>query len=398
MRDETMDFSEYYYRDPYKREFDGKVLSCTRVKKGYEVILDDTLFYPEGGGQPCDKGIITYDGGDVKVLDVRRDEERGIIHLLDGMIPEGTEIHGSIDWDYRFSLMQNHTGEHIISGLIHRTYGYENVGFHMGDVLTIDLSGEMSWEEAEEIERRANRVIWDNREVRSVFPDEEALSTLEYRSKKELKGKVRLINIDNADSCACCGIHVKRTGEIGLIKLLSLIRYKGGVRIEMICGDKALYDYEKKLNDNTEIKNLLSVKPEETVGAVKRIMEESIEKSERIAGLNARYAELKICSLSPDNGIIIDLEEDMNGIELRKFCDRLNKTGKAKVSVVLSPSGDDKKAFQYVIAGTGYDLKSLAGSLNNELNGRGGGSKEMIQGTFFASYDRISDAVFKLFR
>ena len=166
----------------------------------------------------------------------------------------------------------------------------------------------------------------------------------------------------------------------------------------MICGDKALYDYEKKLNDNTEIKNLLSVKPEETVDAVKRIMEESIEKSERIAGLNARYAELKISSLSPDNGIIIDLEEDMNGIELRKFCDRLNKTGKAKVSVVLSPSGDDKKAFQYVIAGTGYDLKSLAGSLNNELNGRGGGSKEMIQGTFFASYDRISNAIFKLFR
>ncbi len=398
MRDETMDFNEYYYRDPYKREFDGKVLSCTKVKKGYEVILDDTLFYPEGGGQPCDKGIITYDGGDVKVLDVRRDEERGIIHLIDGMIPEGTEIHGVIDWEYRFSLMQNHTGEHIISGLIHRTYGYENVGFHMGDVLTIDLSGEMSWEEAEEIERKANRVIWDNREVRSVFPDEVALSTLEYRSKKELKGKVRLINIDNADSCACCGLHVKRTGEIGLIKLLSLIRYKGGVRIEMICGDKALYDYEKKLNDNTEIKNLLSVKPEETVDAVKRIMEESIEKSERIADLNARYAELKISSLSPYNGIIIDLEEGMNGIELRKFCDRLNKTGKAKVSVVLSPSGDDKKAFQYVIAGTGYDLKSLAGSLNNELNGRGGGSKEMIQGTFFASYDRISDAVFKLFR
>lgn len=393
-----MEFGESFYRDPYKKEIEAEVLSCNTVKKGFEVILSDTCFYPEGGGQPSDRGFLEYNGSKQKVIDVQRDKEERVVHLVGEEIPAGTLVHGVIDWDFRFSLMQNHTGEHIVSGLINRTYGYENVGFHMGDVLTIDLSGELSWEQAMEIERKANRVIWQDLPVEVFFPAEGSLDTLYYRSKKELTGQVRLINIEDTDSCACCGLHVLRTGEIGVIKLLSMIRYKSGVRIEMVCGDKALYDYEEKLTHVTDIKNLLSVKPNEVTGAVKRIMDESVEKSEKIAKLNEKYALLRIESLVPKDGIIIDLEEDMNNIELRKFCDRLNKSGKAEVSVLLAPADDENKAFQYVMASESHDLKSLAGSLNKELNGRGGGSREMIQGTFFSTYDEISEAVFRIFR
>ena len=250
----------------YKKEFEAEVLSCNTVKKGFEVILSDTCFYPEGGGQPSDRGFLEYNGSKQKVIDVQRDKEERVVHLVEEEIPAGTLVHGVIDWDFRFSLMQNHTGEHIVSGLINRIYGYENVGFHMGDVLTIDLSGELSWEQAMEIERKANRVIWQNLPVEVFFPAEGSLDTLYYRSKKELTGQVRLINVEDTDSCACCGLHVLRTGEIGVIKLLSMIRYKGGVRIEMVCGDKALYDYEEKLTHVTDIKNLLSVNPNEVTG------------------------------------------------------------------------------------------------------------------------------------
>ncbi len=386
-------FNESFYKDPYLTEADAVVKSCTPVKKGFAVILDDTVFYPEGGGQPADKGFIRLENGEeIPVTDVKRNSSDEVVHYVSGAINEGSKVHLKADWDYRFSLMQNHSGEHIVSGLIHRTYGYENVGFHMSDVITIDISGELTWEQAMEIERKANAVIWQNIPVDITFPKESSLNELDYRSKKELSGKVRLVDIEGADLCACCGLHVRRTGEIGLIKLLSLINYKGGVRIEMVCGSKALADYEAKLDSNTEIKNLLSVKPHEVTEAVKRILEESAERSARITRINQRYFELRERELTPENGLIIALEEELDGIEIRKLCERIKSGGKAGVSAVLrplTPEDADNPSFQYVIGSTVCDLKEAAPGLNKELNGRGGGSAEMIQGTFFASYDDI---------
>ncbi len=398
-----MEFKEAFYKDPYSTEHDAKAISCIPGKKGYEVILNDTIFYPEGGGQPSDRGFLILPGGErLEVIDVKRSGEDTVSLLLPAPVPEGAEVYEEIDWDFRFSLMQNHSGEHIVSGLIHSEFGYENVGFHMSDVITIDISGELNWEQAMDIERKANAVVWKNCLVNIMFPSEEDLNSLEYRSKKELSGKVRLINIEGADSCACCGLHVKHTGEIGLIKILSLIRYKGGVRLEMVCGKKALYDYENKQDSVTEIKNLLSVKPDEVTDAVRHVIKESAEKSARIAGLNSRYFDMRVQELKSENDIIFTVENELDGIEIRKLCDRLNKSGKAGTSVVLAPAPSVKKdggetggetGYLYVIASTRIDLKAAAKTLNEQLNGRGGGSKEMIQGTFFSDLGKIREAV-----
>ena len=395
-----MNFNDLFYKDPYLTKCTAAVLSCRPVKKGYAIVLGDTVFYPEGGGQPADRGVFYIVGEEIAVNDVQRNSSGEIEHFVDVPLDSGSEVSMEIDWHHRFSLMQNHTGEHIVSGLIHGAYGYENVGFHMSDVITIDISGELSWKQAMEIERKANSVIWKNLPVNITFPESGKLEELDFRSKKELTGKVRLIDIDGTDLCACCGLHVKHTGEIGMIKLLSLINYKGGVRIEMVCGEKALLDYEAKLDSNTEIKNLLSVKPHEVTDAVKHILNESTEKSARISGLCSRYFDMRTAELISDvsdDGIIITLEEDLDGIEIRKLCEKLKNSDKADVYIVLRPLPSEEESFQYVIASRQLDLKEKAPSLNKALRGKGGGSKEMIQGTFFTSYDEICKVIRNVF-
>ncbi len=394
-----MEFNELFYLDPYRKESDAVVISCESSGKGYTIVFDDTVFYPEGGGQPADRGVLRLaDGTEIRVTDVRSDASDRVLHCTDTPLVPGTKVHQVIDWDFRFSLMQNHSGEHIVSGLIKKNFGYENVGFHMSDVITIDISGELSWEQAMDIERKANAVVWSDIPVNITFPDGESLENTDYRSKKELSGRVRLVGIENTDLCACCGLHVRRTGEIGIIKLLSLINYKGGVRIEMVCGEKALMDYEAKLDSNTEIKNLLSVKPHEVTGAVKHILDESAEKSARIARLNSRYFDLRVNELKEKDGIIIAREDLLDGTELRKLCEKLKASKKASVSVCLLPLPAEEPSFRYVIASTDLDLKSLAPALNKALNGRGGGSKEMIQGSFLSSYDEICEKIREILR
>ncbi len=392
-----MEFNELFYMDPYRKESDAVVISCDASGKGYGIVFDDTVFYPEGGGQPADRGVLRLpDGTEIEVIDVRRDASDRVLHYTDTPLVPGTKVHQVIDRDYRFSLMQNHSGEHIVSGLIKKNFGYENVGFHMSDVITIDISGELSWEQAMDIERKANAVVWNDIPVNIIYPDGESLENTDYRSKKELSGKVRLVEIGETDLCACCGLHVRCTGEIGMIKLLSLINYKGGVRIEMVCGEKALMDYEAKLDSNTEIKNLLSVKPHEVTAAVKHILSESAEKSARIARLNNRYFDLRVNELKEKDGIIITREDLLDGTELRKLCEKLKESKKASVSVCLLPLPTEEPSFRYVIASKDFDLKSLAPALNKALNGRGGGSKEMIQGSFLASYDEICEKIREL--
>ena len=210
-----------YYDSAYIKEFDANVISCEKGKKGFEVILDQTAFYPEGGGQPTDTGVL----GGIAVLEVH--EKNGeVIHYLEQPLTVGERVHGEIDWEKRFIHMQEHSGEHLVSGLIHAKYGYDNVGFHMGsDEVTIDFNGLIEWDDLMEIEKKANFMIWDNLEIYADFPAKEELDVLDYRSKKELTGDVRIVKIPGGDICACCGTHVMRTGEIGLVKFLSMIHY-----------------------------------------------------------------------------------------------------------------------------------------------------------------------------
>ena len=225
-----------YYQDAHQAQFQATVLSCRPGKHGYDVVLDRTCFYPEGGGQPGDTGVLSG----VRVTDTH--EAGGeIVHYCEAPLAEGQTVEGTIDYERRFEFMQLHTGEHILSGVIHRRFGYENVGFHMGaDFVTIDFSGMLTQEDLSAVEAEANEWVWKNVPIEIAYPDAEALKTIPYRSKKELTGQVRIVTIPGADICACCGTHVSDTGEIGLIKIFSCVKFHDGVRLEILCGRRAL--------------------------------------------------------------------------------------------------------------------------------------------------------------
>ena len=375
-----------YYDSSYIKEFEGTVLSCEKGKKGYEVVLDQTVFYPEGGGQPTDTGVL----GGVKVLEVH--EKQGIVtHYLEAPLSVGETVHGVIDWEPRFIHMQEHSGEHLVSGLIHERFGYDNVGFHMGaDEVTIDFNGLIKWDELMEIENKANEIIWENREIYADFPEKEELDALDYRSKKELTGDVRIVKIPGGDICACCGTHVKLTGEIGLVKFLSMIHYKGGVRISLLCGKRAMADYEKKRAEVQKISNLLSAKPTEISNAVEKMKGEISKLQEKLSECYRGMIENRVAGLecSEDNFYII--EKDFGAQHLRMLANRLLDEKKAKT--VLALSGNKDNGFIYIMGSQEEDMRQLSKELNQKLSGRGGGSMQMAQGTFFAEEAQL-DAI-----
>ena len=262
-----------FYEDVYIQEFEAIVLSCEEKDGKYHVILNATAFYPEGGGQPYDMGIL----GGAHVTAVH-DVKGEIVHYTDAPLAVGETVTGEINWDRRFQNMQGHSGEHLVSGLIHAKYGYDNVGFHMGsEEITIDLNGTLTWDELLEIEKKANRMIWENLEISAVYPEKDELDAMEYRSKKELTGDIRIVSIPNGDTCACCGTHVAKTGEIGLVKFLTMIHYKGGVRISLLCGEEAVMDYEKKREELQKISVFLSAKAGKTADAVEKLKNELMQ-------------------------------------------------------------------------------------------------------------------------
>lgn len=377
---------ELFYRDVYAKEFKATVISSKEGKKGFETVLSDTAFYPEGGGQPADHGML----GDAKVLDVKR-RDGVIIHYTDKALPEGSEVLGVIDWKRRFDHMQQHSGEHILSGIVHRKFGYDNVGFHMDDEkVTVDFNGPLSQEDADKIEEEANEYLWTDASVRIFFPSSEELSEIDYRSKIELTGEVRLVEFPGADLCACCGTHVTHTGEIGIIKIVSIARHKGGVRIEMLCGGRAYRDYAKKHAINASISALLSAKPYETDKAVIREKEEKAALEQKISEMNEHYFAMRSENIPEGTKKVFFHEKEMTPFEIRKFCDFLMKSGKVTDAMVVSDKGEG--AYNYVMGSTENDMRALGKELNKKLNGRGGGKPEMVQGSFNASLAAIKAA------
>lgn len=382
----TMDFHQLYYQDPYRSSFEAEVLSCTKAEHGYALILDQTCFYPEGGGQSADRG--TIDG--IRVTDVQI-EDGSVVHTVEKPFRPGSSVTGAIDFDFRFQMMQWHTAEHIVSGLAHNHFGCDNVGFHMSDVTTLDLNRPLTEEQLDLIEREANEVVFSNRPVEYLFPKKEELDSLDYRSKKELTGAVRIVRIPGADDCACCGLHVRSTGEIGLIKILSFMHYKGGVRIEMTSGRDAYRRIAEIYREDCAAARLLSVKPHETADAVSRVLGESAEKDRRIADLNRRYFRMRAESFAPGTDLALCVEEGLNGIEVRKFCDLLVKSGAGTVCAVLC--ADESGQLRYCIGSGSVDLRARLKELNEALGGRGGGSPQMIQGTFRADAAKASSVL-----
>ena len=376
-----MEIERLYEADPYIREFDARVVACEQVKDHYRILLDRTAFFPEGGGQPGDRGMI----GEALIKDTH--EKDGMIwHYSDRGLNPGNEVHGKIDWDFRFSNMQNHAGEHIVSGLIHGKYGYDNVGFHMGsEAVTLDINGELTKDQVKEIEKEANASIEANIPIQVFIPEKRVLEQMEYRSKKELEGDVRIVEISGYDRCACCGTHPLRTGEIRLIKILSVQNYKGGVRIAMLSGNRALEDYMDKHESVVDISHLLSAKTGEITGAVERLLKEMADLKYTMVQMKRELMERKAKTLEISGNAVCVEENEFKGNELREYANMLSE----RVDKVLVVSGGTDSQRRYVLIDKRGGAKTLGQEIQKFFGGKGGGSPQMIQGTMSGNLEEI---------
>ena len=291
--------------------------------------------------------------------------------------------------------MQQHTGEHIFSGLVHKHFGYDNVGFHMGtDEVTVDFNGIITQEQLDALEDEANQLIYDNVPVHVFYPPQEELEQLDYRSKKELTGVVRIVEIPGGDICACCGTHVETTGEVGIIKLRTMINYKGGVRISMLCGRRALMDYRERLKDEIRISNLLSAKLALVPEAVEKLKNESQEKDMVNGRLCQQLLEKKVESYPESGEVLAVFEEGLSPVQLRQLSTMLYEKGKGKIVGVFSGK-EEEQVYQYALGSSQADMRKLSKAMNSELNGRGGGSELMAQGTFKAGEKEIREVLIR---
>lgn len=372
-----------YEQDPELAEFDALVTACQPGKNDlFYVTLDRTAFYPEGGGQPFDTGTL----GEARVVEVH-EKDGQVLHYTDRELAVGARVHGTIDWERRQSHMQHHSGEHIFSGLVHSRFGYDNVGFHMGqDGVTMDFNGMLTVDQARELEAEANRLVWADSPVEVWYPSAEELHSLDYRSKKELLGPVRIVRIPGGDVCACCGTHVSRTGQIGLIKIIGLKKYKSGVRLEMVCGGKALEDYQKKQEQVLRISNLLSAKQGQVSQAVEKLAEESASLKRQAAQLYQRIFRLRCGQLPAGEAPLLVFEEGLPPAQLRLFVTLLCEEGKG--DVVLACSGDEGN-YHFVLGSRGEKVDGFTRKLNEFLHGKGSGKGLMAQGMFEASREEI---------
>ena len=377
-----METNKLYYADCRLAKFTATVLSCVEQEVAnscgnkapyWEVVLDSTAFYPEGGGQAADKGTL----GGIEVLHVREEGER-VLHLMAQPLPVGETVEGIVDYAHRFDLMQQHSGEHIVSGIIHSKYGYHNVGFHMGwESITIDFDGIIPPEELPEIERLANEAVYRNIPLKIWTPSPEELPGVFYRTKRALPWPVRIVQVPGFDSCACCGLHVERTGEIGLIKLFSCVKFRSGVRIEMLCGKRCLDFLSKSHEQNRLVSAAFSAKLLETGAAADR-MNELLESQKRRIGELETKVFRAVAGGCAGKGDTLLLQECLDSVGVRKLADL---TAEQCGGIAAVFSGSDETGYSYCLIHKGGDLRNLNKAMNSALNGRGGGKPECQMGT-----------------
>ena len=373
-----------YERDAYLRAFSATVRSCAPAKGGWAVTLDRTAFYPEGGGQPGDRGTL----GGAAVTDTHS-ADGVVLHSCDQPLEVGATVAGEIDWARRFDHMQQHSAEHIVSGLICAAKGCNNVGFHLGaESVIIDFDAALTPEELAGIELAANRVIWENRPFLVTYPDPAALAALEYRSKKELTGEVRIVECPGADRCACCGTHVRSAGELGLIRLISMKPFRAGVRIELLAGRRA-YDWTVAMTgQNSRVSALLSARPAETAAAVERMQKELADTLYRLVGLENRLFAEKAAHFAGQGDALL-FEEAMQPDALRRLCEAVGTACGGRCAVF---AGDDETGWKYAVRLPDADaLKPFVGAMNAALTGRGGGRDGLAQGSVAAKRREIED-------
>lgn len=376
-----METRKCYYEDCHMAEFAAEVLSCEKQEKGWDIVLSATAFYPEGGGQAADTGTL----GPVRVLHTREEGEQ-VVHLCDGPLEVGSAAEGRIDYEARFLRMQQHTGEHIVSGIICGKYGYHNVGFHMGnDTITIDFDGVISPADLPAIEAAANRAVWANLPVRCWVPGPEELPHVVYRTKRALPWPVRIVEVPGFDSCACCGVHVARTGEVGLIKLFSAIPCRGGTRMEMACGAQALAMLNTVYEQNKQVSQAFSAQITETGEAARKMNEALSQLKFRIGALEKQIF-ATIAGGYAGKGDVLHFGEELDSVAIRELADAIGSCCGGTAAVF---SGSDKEGYGYCLVTRNGDLRSFGKEMNGALNGRGGGKPVCIQGRVQAGKAQI---------
>ena len=364
---------ELFYKDAYLKECDTKVVSCVKDKDLYKVILEETIFYPEGGGQSSDLGMIN----DAKVTNVKRENDE-IVHYVEKPLNINENVHLKIDWNRRFDHMQNHTGEHILSGTIHKLYGYENVGFHMDEEkIQADYDGILKKEDIEKIEFLINDAIHQNIPVVETYPDNQELEKLEFRSKKELSGKVRIVSIDDVDVCACCGTHVKTTAEVNLIKILSFEKHKTGTRIEMKCGNRALKDYSMIQKQNTALYQMFSVQSDGVYKAVEKQNEQLLTLQKQFINLSNQYLKERALNKQENDYLYDILEYPFTMQSIREYANALSE----KASIVCVVAKKDEDSYLYLLTSKNENVTEVSKKINQLLNGKGGGKNNYAQGS-----------------
>ena len=368
-----------FYQDQEIKTFTATVTGCSKAEKGWEITLDATAFYPTGGGQACDLGTL----GNANVLDVtERGEE--ILHLCDGPLEVGQTVNGHIDWERRFDLMQQHTGEHIVSGIIHKLYGHQNSGFHVGgELMEVDFDGPLPEGALEEIQRLANEAVWADYPVNCYVPSAEELPHVFYRTKRELPWPVRIVEIPGIDSCACCGIHTKRTAQVGLIYIFSCVKFHQGVRLEMACGKRALDRLHKICLQNKQVSQILSARPLETGAAAQQMKDALAGERYRSAGLESRIFDT-IAQGFAGQKTAFCFKENLESAGVRALAEKIAQ--KAELAGVFSQK--DGKC-NLCLAGNPEEVKALGVALSQTLGARGGGKPGFWQGSVTATEEQI---------
>ncbi len=412
--EDTMKTIPLYDNDGFIKEFTATVLDCRQVEDGWKIVLDQTGFFPEGGGQTADTGVLrrialkSADEAaeevagkltgemtekavceqDIHVLDVQKDGDI-IWHKTDAPISVGTEVIGVLDWKVRFSKMQHHSGEHIVSGLVNRHFGYNNVGFHLGShVVTLDFDGVLTREQLRQIEYEANEAVAADLPILVTYPAREELPHIRYRSKIEIEGQVRLVEIPGYDVCACCAPHLRTTGQIGLIKLVDMEHFRGGVRVYMLCGFAALADYNQKEDSVRAISQALSAREDRVAEAVEKLKQENYRQRGEMMNLSNALLECKVAAIPKNSERAVFVEAGLEGNQPRELANKLLEKGVGQVYVF---AGNDEAGYRYVIASRHCDVRPIAKAVNETLQGRGGGKPEMVQGSVAAKELQIKE-------
>ena len=391
----------------YETEFCASVLSAEKTEgTTFRVVLDRTLFFPKEGGQSSDTGILYAKNRNLQFFVSQVSEDNGgIFHEIDlshpanetiresGSLPllPGERIEGRIDFERRFSNMQNHTGEHILSGLLHRYWSSENTGFHLSDnIVTLDTSKQLKKEDIRELEKKANAAVYENIPVSCRYYDPSELKEAEYRSKKEFTENIRLVTIPGIDICACCAPHVKATGEIGLIKIVHFANYKGGTRLVILSGKRA-FSFLSELQDTAdELALRLSTGLDRLKGSVEKLIKDGNDYKEKYSKTLEELWKLRIRTL---NSTILFTEDELDAIAQRRIVNQMTESNPGISAVFV---GTDQKGYRFILSWRDNDARIAADLLKERFSAKCGGSGEMIQGSISAPEEEILKSLSQL--